>query len=343
MRGNSDKAAWQDGFGYSPGRMAIAVFVLQVLLVAVFIFTAQQAIRIIDGAGIGSERLRAERLLGDLAADPTLPYAGSADAIGRLLDLRGARFATNAAPGEIAVPLPPQLDAGAGMQLVWTPRRLGTLAWENLAPLRLGLTAVMLVLMGSLLWRFKHLADELERRRSAAREMAGRDSLTGLANRFAFEQRLEAQLAAGAVQQPFALFYLDLDGFKKVNDRLGHAAGDALLCGVAQRLTDALGSAALVARLGGDEFAIMVEGIADEGEARNLAARLHAALLYPYRIAGEPVSAPASIGVTLAPAHGLAQPQLLANADAALYAAKGRPRDRYVLFQPPAEVLPLSA
>lgn len=342
MRGKYDTTAWQDGFGYSPGRMAIAVFVLQILLVVAFVFTAQQAIRIIDGAGIAGERTRAERLLGDLAADPSLPLADSASGIGRLLDLHGARFALAPAPGEIAVPLPPRLDKGADMQLVWTPRRLGTLAWTNLAPLRLGLAGIMLVLMGLLLWRFKHLADELERRRRAARDMAGRDSLTGLANRFAFEQRLDAHLAAGVVQQPFALFYLDLDGFKKVNDRLGHAAGDALLCGVAQRLTDVLGSAALVARLGGDEFAILVEGIADSEQAHGLAARLHAALLYPYRVAGEPVAAPASIGVTLAPAHGFSHAHLLANADAALYAAKGRPRDRYILFEP-AATLQLSA
>jgi diguanylate cyclase (GGDEF)-like protein len=339
MRKNFDNVAWQDGFGYSPGRMAVMVFALQVLLTVIFILTGQQVLRFIDDAGIAGERTRVEHLL----ADPAPALAASPAAIGHLLGLGNARFAAGAGAGEIAVPLPPQLADGTTTQLVWTPQRLGTQAWNNVAPLRLSLAAVILGLMGVLLWRFKHYADELERRRRAARDMARRDSLTGLANRFAFEQRLETQLAAGAGRQPFALFYLDLDNFKQVNDGLGHAVGDALLCAVAQRLVKAVGPDDLVARLGGDEFAILASAITGCDEAGALAARLHAVLLAPYRIAGETVPAPASIGVTLAPGHGVTSALLLANADTALYAAKGRQRERFVLYEPPQPALPLSA
>jgi diguanylate cyclase (GGDEF)-like protein len=206
----------------------------------------------------------------------------------------------------------------------------------------MSLAGIMLVLMAVLLWRFRNVTNELERRRHRARELARRDSLTGLYNRFGFEQRLAAELDAEA-PRPFALCYLDLDGFKKVNDRLGHAAGDALLRLVAGRLGDLVGPNDFVARLGGDEFAILLAGVGSDEDARQLAERLYVALSQPHLIGDEIVSVPASIGVTLAPAQASTTAQLLANADAALYAAKDRRREKVVLYEPPANLVQLSA
>jgi len=321
--------------------MALIILALQVLLVVVFIATAQFAVILIDQADTGSERLRAGRMLHEIAIG-TVPMPAAE--IGRLLDLHNARFgtATDTGKGEIAISLPPALAAGDATQFIWTPRRLGTIAWTHLAPLRMSLAGLMLVFISVLLWRFRNLTNELERRRRTARELAQRDSLTGLANRFGFEQRLAAELDAPA-PRPFALCYLDLDGFKKVNDRLGHAAGDTLLRLVAGRLGELVGRDDLVARLGGDEFAILLAGIDGSDEAKKLAERLHVALSHPHLIGSEVVLAPASIGVTLAPAQGSTTTHLLANADAALYAAKDQRREKVVLYQAPEKVVQLSA
>jgi diguanylate cyclase (GGDEF)-like protein len=331
--------ALDEGFGPSPGRMAVFILALQVLLVVVFIVTAQLAVALIDRADTGSERVRAERMLHELASDTTPMPAGE---IGRLLDLGNARFgaASEIGKGEIGVPLPAALSSGKAEQFIWTPRRLGSIAWRHLAPFRMSLAGLMLVLMAVLLWRFRNLTNELERRRHRARELARRDSLTGLYNRFGFEQRLAAELDGA---RPFALCYLDLDGFKKVNDRLGHAAGDALLRLVAGRLGDLVGPSDFVARLGGDEFAILLAGVGSDDNARQLAERLYVALSQPHLIGDEIVSVPASIGVTLAPAQASTTAQLLANADAALYAAKDRRREKVVLYEPPANLVQLSA
>ena len=341
MGGSGAKAALDQGFGPSPGRMALIILALQVLLVVVFIATAQLAVVLIDQADIGSERLRAGRMLQELAIG-TAPMPAAE--IGRLLDLRNARFGTVAdtRKGEIGMPLPQALVGEDATRFIWTPRRLGTIAWTHLAPFRISLACLMVVFIGVLLWRFRNLTNELERRRHTARELAQRDSLTGLVNRFGFEQRLAAELEA-PVPRPFALCYLDLDGFKKVNDRLGHAAGDTLLRLVASRLGELVGHNDLVARLGGDEFAILLAGIDGSDEAKELAERLHVALLHPYLIGSEVVSVPASIGVTLAPAQGSTTTHLLANADAALYAAKDRRREKVVLYQAPEKVVQLSA
>jgi diguanylate cyclase (GGDEF)-like protein len=321
--------------------MAVFILALQVLLVVVFIVTAQLAVALIDQADTGSERVRAERMLQNLLMG-TAPMPAAE--IGRLLDLGNARFGTASeiGKGEIGVPLPAALSSGKAEQFIWTPRRLGSIAWRHLAPFRMSLAGLMLVLMAVLLWRFRNLTNELERRRHRARELARRDSLTGLSNRFGFEQRLAAELDTEA-PRPFALCYLDLDGFKKVNDRLGHAAGDALLRLVAGRLGDLVGPNDFVARLGGDEFAILLAGVGSDEDARQLAECLYVALSQPHLIGDEIVSVPASIGVTLAPAQASTTAQLLANADAALYAAKDRRREKVVLYEPPANLVQLSA
>ncbi len=162
-------------------------------------------------------------------------------------------------------------------------------------------------------------------------ELAQHDPLTGLANRAAMQTRL-AQLVRGG--ESGALFWLDLDRFKAINDTLGHPNGDALLRKVAERLTSLAGETDIVARLGGDEFAMLKPGIAQPEEAEAVAARIVDLVGRTYVLEGHMMNVSGSVGVVLAPADGLDSDTLLKNADLALYRAKAEGRNRFRFFEP---------
>lgn len=162
---------------------------------------------------------------------------------------------------------------------------------------------------------------DAERRRFA--DAALHDPLTGLANRAAFDleirRRLDHARAAGAT---LALAYLDLDGFKEVNDLHGHQAGDEVLRVIARRLESTFRAGDLVARLGGDEFAVILQ---PDGPPPTLGARLEQArqlARQPVEVAGQSLRVTASIGVALFPDHAGAAEELIAKADEAMYQAK---------------------
>ena len=166
--------------------------------------------------------------------------------------------------------------------------------------------------------------------------LAFHDPLTGLTNRALFRDRVAHALERGARApgaSPVAVLYLDLDDFKTVNDSLGHAAGDALLRQVAQRLLHVTRGADTVARLGGDEFAVLLEAVGTEDEATAVARRLLDALAAPVDALGTPVSVGASVGVALArPEDG--PDELLRNADVAMYMAKRSGKRHHEVFAP---------
>jgi len=168
------------------------------------------------------------------------------------------------------------------------------------------------------------LADVTERTlfEERLRREALRDGLTGLANRRAFRQLLESAVRHGA--PAFALFFIDLDRFKPVNDGYGHAAGDDVLEIVASRLRGAVASSDVTARIGGDEFAIIAYGVSDRSGAETIAARLLAAIEERITVAESSVGVSASIGVTVAAGPERTAESVLAKADAAMYAAKRR-------------------
>lgn len=167
--------------------------------------------------------------------------------------------------------------------------------------------------------------DLTEKRRSQqhASRLAHFDSLTGLANRLQMAQTLERILAAPNPQhRACAVFLLDLDRFKQVNDTLGHPAGDALLKQVAERLERTVGPVGRVGRLGGDEFEVILPGRQDREALATLADRIIKSLSLAYQLDGHRVVIGASVGIALAPDDGVISEELIRNADLALYAAK---------------------
>jgi diguanylate cyclase len=164
-------------------------------------------------------------------------------------------------------------------------------------------------------------------------EQGFRDSLTRLPNRALFQDRVGHALAR-ADRHPGALavLFVDLDGFKDVNDSLGHGAGDLLLCSVAERLRACVRPADTAARLGGDEFAVLLEDLYSDDEATRVAQRLLEALAVPFNIAGVETTINASIGIAFNSVADTVD-ELLRNADVAMYTVKDSGRGRYELFE----------
>lgn len=164
--------------------------------------------------------------------------------------------------------------------------------------------------------------------------MARHDALTGLPNRIVLSERLEEAMADAGRGNQSAVFCLDLDNFKVVNDTLGHSVGDGLLRTVAARLKSCVRDGDIVARLGGDEFAIVQACIGRPEEAKLLAERIVTAIQAPFIIEGHQVIIGVSIGLALVPGDGASAETLLKNADIALYRAKFDGRGRFCFFEP---------
>ena len=160
------------------------------------------------------------------------------------------------------------------------------------------------------------------------------DALTSLPNRLLFRDRLSQELASAAAgSQRGALLYVDLDHFKKVNDSVGHAAGDQLLQIAAQRLRACVKDGDTVARLGGDEFTVVLRGISGADSVRQVAARITESLQHPVNVGGRDHYVRASIGATLFPDDGGTIEDLMRNADLAMYRAKEGGRGRAVFYE----------
>ncbi|MFM7576135.1 MAG: diguanylate cyclase domain-containing protein, partial [Microcystaceae cyanobacterium] len=166
---------------------------------------------------------------------------------------------------------------------------------------------------------------------------ATHDSLTGLPNRLLFLERLGAVLTQGKLkthQTQFAVLFLDLDGFKTINDSLGHGCGDLLLQEIAQRLQKCLRPSDTLARLGGDEFTMLVEGIPGATGAIAIAHRIHEQFNQPFILQGQEIFTNTSIGIALGHAHYHHPQEILRDADTAMYEAKLKGKGCSVIFDP---------
>lgn len=212
---------------------------------------------------------------------------------------------------------------------IWNRRRSGELfpAWENISAVRdeTGRLTRYVSIFSDL--TEKHLSEQRMYR------LAHYDVLTGLPNRALFQERLEQGLIHHRRQRTaLALLFLDLDRFKRVNDSLGHAAGDRLLQIAAGRLAACVRESDTVARLGGDEFTIILEDIGAAEDATRVALKILAALAEPIPVAGQELSITSSIGIALYPRDAGDAHTLLRHADAAMYLAKERGRNNWQMF-----------
>ncbi|MER5194445.1 putative bifunctional diguanylate cyclase/phosphodiesterase [Streptomyces sp. NPDC002755] len=209
----------------------------------------------------------------------------------------------------------------------------GTALWTNLT------VSLLRDADGAPQYSLALMEDTTERRllNLRLRYEATHDALTGLPNRTLFFERLEKALGAGEGQR-FGLCYLDLDGFKTINDSLGHAAGDRLLVEVADRLQScATAPGEMVARLGGDEFVALTTGPDTRAEVDELAARIMNALIAPVGIDGRELTVRGSIGIVEGPAGERSAAEVLRSADITMYRAKSAGGNRFELADPEAD------
>lgn len=186
--------------------------------------------------------------------------------------------------------------------------------------------------MGFLTRAFNAMTEEVQREQAKLHRQANFDALTGLPNRMMAFDRIKLEISrARRSDQRFAVFFIDLDNFKTVNDSMGHAIGDELLVAIGGSVQAAIRESDIVARLGGDEFLVLAPDIGTDVKARELAERLIAAVSESRMLAGRKVVANCSIGIALYPDNGKSMEELMANADNAMYQAKST-RDGTAIF-----------
>jgi diguanylate cyclase (GGDEF)-like protein len=182
----------------------------------------------------------------------------------------------------------------------------------------------------------KAMSATQEQKRLTARfeRLARYDAMTGLENRGAFQERLQAELAGlDREREQLAVLWVDLDKFKEINDSLGHPTGDRVLCTVARQLASIVDGRGSVARFGGDEFVLMAKGDRD-GFAEDIAREVLRGLSIPMEIERASIQVTGSIGAAVAPRDGLEADTLLQHADMALYHAKANGRNDFCVFEP---------
>lgn len=199
----------------------------------------------------------------------------------------------------------------------------------GLSHIALGITILLLIpaMISIVINIFKVLRDSISSAQTSAqlaekmRILARTDVVTGLANRAGLNHEMVERMMTVEDDTQIALFWIDLDRFKEVNDLLGHPVGDRVLKGVAKRLLDLAPEGATVARFGGDEFIIFCP-ITDTKQASRIGSEIHAEIMRPFRIDGERLEVRASVGVAMLPDHGTDAETLMQSADLALYHAK---------------------
>ncbi|MEA3129106.1 MAG: diguanylate cyclase [Paraburkholderia sp.] len=195
------------------------------------------------------------------------------------------------------------------------------------------LLVVLVYTISRLESRTSVLADSLAEANQELTYLALHDSLTKLPNRVLLEDRLNQAIQnADRENGCFALMFMDLDGFKVVNDAYGHHVGDVLLVEVAQRIGATVRAQDAVARIGGDEF-VLLAGVDEPADAATLAGKLLTAIREPFQVVGHELRVSTSIGIAIYPGNATHQHDLLTNADAAMYHAKSLGRNAYCFFE----------
>jgi diguanylate cyclase (GGDEF)-like protein len=238
--------------------------------------------------------------------------------------LDGVRFSTSddIASTEQSYPLKTAAGVFIG-SFVWAPKLPGVRILSEVLPVLVaGIGGIGLAIL-FLIRRLKQTYTDLVISEAQSKHLAYHDVLTGLPNRAFFNDRLDLALVdVENGREQLALLFLDLDRFKQVNDTLGHAAGDALICALAVQLNAILKHGDMLARMGGDEFAIMMRDIKGRIEVETLCRDIIAIVSQPFDVIGAQAMVGISVGVAVSPAAGLDRSELARKADIALYQAK---------------------
>ncbi len=222
--------------------------------------------------------------------------------------------------------------------LTWLPENPGSGLLKTLLPALVGTAGLLLAAAAIVLWYARRATQDLAESEALASRLAYVDPLCGLANRAMLMRVLGQKLGHVGPGHRLALFFVDLDGFKDINDTLGHHLGDLLLAEIGRRMHAMVGPDGLAARFGGDEFVMLIPVGADDGEIATLGASILESIRRPAVVAGHTLIVGASIGATVAPDHGLAANELIRLADIAVYRAKSDGRGAFRLFEPDMEV-----
>ncbi len=242
------------------------------------------------------------------------------------------------APGKLQLVLRAPTGEAVG-KLVWIPRAVGTILFRNLLIPVMATIVLMALLAWTIIRRGEGVVRDLVASEARAKHLAFHDPLTQLPNRALLFERLRHALADPAIaDRPVAVFCLDLDRFKDVNDSLGHPAGDFLISTTARRLQALCDGRGTIARLGGDEF-VAVQRCASEAEALDLAQRIRADLAQPVQSEFGAMEIGASIGLALIARRDVEAGEALRWADIAMYRAKEDGRNRVTLFEPSMDMV----
>ena len=218
-------------------------------------------------------------------------------------------------------------------RFAWTPKQPGAEILNSVTPFISIALGGFVLLAGLVLRHMRKTAATIAAGETRLRHLALHDPLCGLPNRIFFSERLEATIeSVKGSAPPAAIFYIDLDHFKDVNDTLGHPIGDELIRSVTQRLAKTLSGDDLVARLGGDEFAVISSAGHEQATLETIGSRIIASLCAPYSINDQTIVIGASIGVALINHHVGAVSDVMRHADMALYRAKNEGRNRACIY-----------
>jgi diguanylate cyclase (GGDEF)-like protein len=254
--------------------------------------------------------------------------------IGSKLQLTGLRVADNAgaAGGQNLTAVADQ-QGNPITRLAWKPTKPGGQVAGSVLPFIAIAIAGFTLLAGLVMRHTRRTTQAIAAGETQLRHLAMHDPVCGLPNRIYFGERLETVIAEVRRGGPSAaVFYIDLDHFKDVNDTLGHHTGDELILAVTQRLSRVMRGDDLVARLGGDEFAIITTCASDSYSLQAIAGRIIAAVCAPYQISGHNINIGASIGIAVIDRRGRDAVDILRYADMALYRAKNEGRNRACIY-----------
>jgi diguanylate cyclase (GGDEF)-like protein len=191
-----------------------------------------------------------------------------------------------------------------------------------------------LLFSAGVVWHTRRTIERFAQSEAQAKRLAGHDILSGLPNRFLFNELIDSEIGRCLRNKnSFALFYLDLDRFKEINDTFGHDAGDQLIIAITARITRILRNNDRLARLGGDEFGILQTEVKDPRDSAALAQRIFDALSVPFDLGNRQIFASISIGIALCPQDAKDRNGMMSLADLALYRSKHEGRNRYSFFE----------